>query len=897
VNPPLPNSAPVIQLTASETTILAGNAVHFNAASTYDPDGDAMEFRWEFGDGASGVGESASHTYRKAGTYNPVLIVTDERGRVSSSFLTIEVLPPNGGRGVLSFNASDRSRKIAYTRGAGYMPVGYWNNTRERMSAEWYDSAGQPVDISFTTTGNHSVFPGTHPVDPFNGDTVLAEINVGKRSWGADEGFTIQVGNIPYAVYDVYVYYAGSNTTTPSPIDLNGIRRWAWKQGHDFPGQWVVSEAATSSEAINGHNLILWRNLMGSELVLSLPLRNGEAISGFQIVDKTGSPDAPPVVAIQSPGNGEWYFVGETVQLVGTAEDSEGPLGDPFLEWSSSINGTLGTGSALNVSNLSVGTHTLTLTATNSANLQSTASVVIDVFSSPAAPVIVGQPQDITSYETATVQFTVVATGSPPFFTYQWIKDGEPLSDGLRVAGALTHTLTLSDLNYDDEGEYQVVVTNEFGHAFSTIATLQVTELIAPQITSQPQGGVINEGSELVLTVGVSGSEPFTYQWRRNGVPLTNGGVVTGANSNTLRISNFGLQHEGSYDVVVSNAGGFDESHAAVVTLFVLPSMDAVIAEWNFNHFTATADSNGFEEILEADLGTGILFLRSSTATGTNLRRNTGGGTDVNASDGIPAGGSLELRRGGRWNNGIVEFRFDMTGLEAAIISFAYRTFSSIPTTATVEWSIDGGVTYSTFATLVNADYTSMTLVALDFTEVTALNDLSDVRVRLRYSEDGGAASSGSTGFFDNVRIEARRISSGYEDWRIARFGDVVNPDGEPEADPLQRAIPNLLEYALGLDLLVNPHAGLPVVSDGMEIRFTRRATVDARIIIEESTSLDPNNWTTIAILEPGASLWSGSAEIQETMEEQIYHVIVAHPEGEPTSLGPRFTRLRIEMD
>jgi len=394
VSNPLPNTPPAITITASETTASVGSQIQLDASTTTDADGDAMSFHWEFGDGVSASGPVVAHTYYKAGLYDSVLIVTDERGRVNTSSTTTEVLPPNGGRAVLSFNNSDRERKIGFNRGAGFIPVGYWNNMQDRMSPAWYDSNGQPVGIQFSTTGRQTSFIGTQPIDPFDGDAIITQVNSGITAWGSDEGFTIEVDNIPYPVYDVYVYYAGSNAGIKRPVLINGIERWAWKQGYDFPGQWGVSEAASSGEAIQGANVLLWRNLQSSKVILSLLQREeGHAIAGFQIVDKTGSPDAPPIATIESPAESSWYYVGSPILLSGSAEDSEGAITDPFLEWSSSIDGVLGNGSSLSVSNLSQGTHTISLNASNNGDLQTTVSVVIDVFSEASAPVIVSHPQ------------------------------------------------------------------------------------------------------------------------------------------------------------------------------------------------------------------------------------------------------------------------------------------------------------------------------------------------------------------------------------------------------------------------------------------------------------------------------------------------------------------------
>jgi hypothetical protein len=60
----------------------------------------------------------------------------------------------------------------------------------------------------------------------------------------------------------------------------------------------------------------------------------------------------------------------------------DGSLGDSALSWVSSIDGALGTGQLLEVS-LSPGIHTITLTATDSGGLTSTASIQITVVETP----------------------------------------------------------------------------------------------------------------------------------------------------------------------------------------------------------------------------------------------------------------------------------------------------------------------------------------------------------------------------------------------------------------------------------------------------------------------------------------------------------------------------------
>lgn len=512
----------------------------------------------------------------------------------------------------------------------------------------------------------------------------------------------------------------------------------------------------------------------------------------------------------------------------------------------------------------------------------------------PDPPVIVRGPEDRDAWFGGIVQFAVTAQGGEPM-EFQWRRDGVALDDGPRVSGARSSVLVLSDLRPSDIGDYDVAVSNADGTEISNPAFLALSEPVAPSVTTHPAGGTFESGAVVHLTVKAEGSAPFVFQWRHNGRELSDGAGITGSNSDTLTILGASLLHEGLYDVAVVNPAGEAVSGAAMVKVAVSPSADAVLAEWNFNHFEETTTTDGFGETVDADFGAGVLHIQSATSVGTNFRRETGGGTSLNAAVGTPAGGSIELRRGERWNNGTVEFRFDMTGHEAAFVSFAYRTSGSLPRTAVVEWSADGGVSYTEHSVLTNADYGSFTVIELDFAGISALEDVSDARVRLRYSADGGSASTGRSAAFDNVRVEARRVGSGYDDWRVARWGDAEYPDGEPGADPWRRGIANLVEYGLGLDYLEESHAGLLKAGEDGRLHFTRRGDSGLLLVIEESADLAAPAWNVVAFLEPGAVAWSGIALVTEEIDGPVRRVTVAPPEN-PSAGTPRFWRLRVQF-
>ena len=71
-------------------------ACTFNGSASADSDGTIASYGWEFGDGATATGPTASRTYAAAGTYTVTLTVTDNEGTVGTQTATVSVAPtPN----------------------------------------------------------------------------------------------------------------------------------------------------------------------------------------------------------------------------------------------------------------------------------------------------------------------------------------------------------------------------------------------------------------------------------------------------------------------------------------------------------------------------------------------------------------------------------------------------------------------------------------------------------------------------------------------------------------------------------------------------------------------------------------------------------------------------------
>jgi hypothetical protein len=121
--------------------------------------------------------------------------------------------------------------------------------------------------------------------------------------------------------------------------------------------------------------------LPGSDQALLRVIASDGVLTGEDDSDAVFSvPPKYPEVGIVSPVSGTSFGTSQTIVLVGTASDVEqGEFDDASLRWSSDIQGALGEGRSIAVSDLTPGRHTITLTATDSDGLATDASIVIEI--------------------------------------------------------------------------------------------------------------------------------------------------------------------------------------------------------------------------------------------------------------------------------------------------------------------------------------------------------------------------------------------------------------------------------------------------------------------------------------------------------------------------------------
>ena len=91
---------------------------------------------------------------------------------------------------------------------------------------------------------------------------------------------------------------------------------------------------------------------------------------------------------------------------------------------------------------------------------------------------------------------------------------------------------------------------------------------IIPSIITNPSGATIDINNNIALSVKATG-RPLNYQWKKDGLVLTDGGNISGANTSILSIGLVTESNAGTYNVVVSNILGEITSTDAVLTVTI----------------------------------------------------------------------------------------------------------------------------------------------------------------------------------------------------------------------------------------------------------------------------------------------------------------------------------------
>lgn len=305
--------------------------------------------------------------------------------------------------------------------------------------------------------------------------------------------------------------------------------------------------------------------------------------------------------------------------------------------------------------------------------------------SAPVAPSIAVQPLPQTVAAGGTASFSVLAAGSAPF-SYQWRKGGAPVA-GNPSAG--TATLVITNAQAVDLGNYDVVVSNGTNPPATSNAVALTVTPTAPVITTQPVAQSVATGATVTLTVAATGTTPFSYQWRKGGVPLANGGIVSGAGTATLVLAGVTPFDAGSYDVVVTNGVNPAATSTAVAVAVAPPAIRFDYAGADYLQSFDTLPSAGTFTFAGAGpfaLNAASPGINATGLAGWSVAKSSGSGANVlfkfdngasNSGSAVSYGTTGASDRAlGSLASGTMASRFGVTLLNTTNTTITYFTLS-----------------------------------------------------------------------------------------------------------------------------------------------------------------------------------------------------------------------------
>src|ERR1051326_2503994 len=180
------------------------------------------------------------------------------------------------------------------------------------------------------------------------------------------------------------------------------------------------------------------------------------------------------------------------------------------------------------------------------------------------------------SAQSVTFTATVSKTGGPgtPTGTVTFKNGGSTMGTGTLSGSGGTATATFSTSSLTVGGHSITAVYGGDGNfnGSTSPAITQNVDASSPSISGQPGNLVVCSGSSASFSVTATGTD-LSYQWRKNGVNLSNGGTISGSTTATLTINPASAADSGSYDVVVTTGCGSPTSNTASLTVNITPSI------------------------------------------------------------------------------------------------------------------------------------------------------------------------------------------------------------------------------------------------------------------------------------------------------------------------------------
>ncbi len=346
--------SPVANIQPDTQTIPVGGTANLDASSSTDADGTIVNYVWDFGDGTTGSGVTASHVYPTMGTYTVTLTVTDNNGLMDSDtaivIVTTGLIPPIADAGI--------DRSVVVGNSINFDGSGSTDADGTIVNYQWdfgdgNTGTGVNTNHIYLAIGTYTVTLTVTDNDGLQ-DTDTAIITVLDTT---SQPPIANAGSDQNGIVSQVLTFDGSNSNDPDGTIVN----YVWDFGDGSP----VSNGITTTH---------FYSTVGTYTVtLTVTDNDGLMDSGVAIVTITQGGIAP-IAIINAPNEG---FAGFSVTFDGSgSSDADGTI--VSYEWDFA-DGTTGSGPILDHKFTSIGTYTVTLTVTDNDGLQDTDIHIINI--------------------------------------------------------------------------------------------------------------------------------------------------------------------------------------------------------------------------------------------------------------------------------------------------------------------------------------------------------------------------------------------------------------------------------------------------------------------------------------------------------------------------------------
>ncbi|MCX8520205.1 MAG: DUF1566 domain-containing protein [Rhodoferax sp.] len=357
-------------------------------------------------------------------------------------------------------------------------------------------------------------------------------------------------------------------STTFSVTATGTTLRYQWKKaGNDISG--ATSSTYTTDATVIGDNNAVFSVVVSNAL--------GLVTSDNATLSVTPAVVSPLVVTptiTHQPAAGLSLVAGQSASFSVTATGTS--LSYQWKKNGTDIPGATASSYHIPVTSMADSGTVYSVVVSNSAGAVNSSDASLTVTPATVAPSISTQPVAKTVSAGLAASFTVTATGTGPL-AYQWKKGGN------NIPGATSNSYTTPATSLSDSGaEYSVSVSNNLGTATSNMVILTVT--MVPVFTEQPTDQAVNPGAAATFSANTTGSQPISYQWRKNGTNIPNAISRTYTTPPTSSTNN-----DERFTVVVTNSFGTVTSNEARLTVYAPPAIGTQpAAQTAYTSLTAT---------------------------------------------------------------------------------------------------------------------------------------------------------------------------------------------------------------------------------------------------------------------------------------------------------------------